>query len=52
MFRLVIAILCLAFHLSSTHAQTDSASVFSEQRPLVFECSRSLWPYTFLNDKG
>ena len=52
MFRPVIAILCLAFHLSSTHAQTDSASVFSEQRPLVFECSKSLWPYTFMNDEG
>lgn len=52
MFRLLIILLCIAIYAPGASAQTDSTKVFSEQRPLVFEGSQSLWPYSFLNDDG
>lgn len=33
-------------------AQGDLSKVYTEERPLVYEDSWDLWPYSFLNDKG
>ena len=44
----------MAFHCccSTTLAQSDSARVFTTERPLIYEDAWDLWPYVFLNENG
>lgn len=51
MNRLLI-ILLLSLLTTHVSAQSDSALIFTPTNPLVFEDSESIWPYTYLNDKG
>ena len=47
------ALMILSFaYLFAAHAQTDTARVYNEEHPLVYEDSWDLWPYSFLNDNG
>jgi len=52
MVRLLITILCYSLLIANVSAQPDSAIIYTEERPLVFEDSESIWPYSFLNDEG
>ena len=52
MIRLLITILCLSLLSSNGSAQSDSTIVYTEERPLVFEDSESIWPFSYLNEKG
>ena len=52
MNRFWIIILCFTQLTANVSAQSDSVQTYSAERPLVFEDSESIWPYTFLNDKG
>ena len=52
MVRLLIIVLCFMVYAPNASAQTDSTKVFTEQNPLVFESSSTLWPYSFLNDNN
>ena len=36
----------------TAQAQKDSTTVFTVERPLVYEDAWDLWPYTFLNENG
>ena len=33
-------------------AQTNSANIFTDDHPLVYEDAWDLWPYSFLNEEG
>ena len=37
---------------ANVYSQSDSVGVYSEERPLVFEDSESIWPYSYLNEDG
>ena len=52
MNRFWIIILCFTLLTANVSAQSDSARVYSDERPLVFEDSESIWPYSYLNEKG
>lgn len=52
MGRLLITILCFSLLTVNVSAQSDSVITYTEDRPLVFEDSESIWPFSFLNDKG
>ena len=49
---LVLGIGCWMMAPMAAHAQKDSTTVFSVERPLVYEDAWDLWPYTFLNENG
>ena len=38
--------------ISNVSAQTDSAQVYPVEKALIIEDSESIWPYSFLNEKG
>lgn len=44
--------LCFQLFVLSILAQKDSARVYTEEHPLVYEDSWDLWPYSYLNDLG
>ena len=52
----IIKVLAILFALnlptSTAFAQNDTTTVFSVERPLVYEDAWDLWPYTFLNENG
>ncbi len=48
----LLLILCFLFLVLSIQAQKDSARVYTEEHPLVYEDSWDLWPYSYLNDLG
>ena len=52
MTRLLITILGFSLLTANVSAQSDSVITYTEERPLVFEDSESIWPFSFLNDKG
>ena len=52
MSRFWIIILCFTLLTANVSAQSDSVRVYSAERPLVFEDSESIWPYSYLNDNG
>ena len=52
MNRFWIILLCFTLLTANVSAQSDSALIYSAERPLVFEDSESIWPYTYLNDNG
>lgn len=52
MIRLLTIALFLALSTPRATAQNDSIRVFTEEHPLVFEDSKNLWPYSFLNEAG
>ena len=39
-------------YVPAQSAESDSARVYTEQNPLVYEDAWDLWPYAFLNDNG
>ena len=51
MNRLLIILLCTLL-ISNVSAQTDSAQVYPVEKTLIIEDSESIWPYSFLNEKG
>ena len=50
--RVVILLVSLCPTWLPATAQGDLSKVYTEERPLVYEDSWDLWPYSFLNDKG
>ena len=52
MIRQLTILFGLALCAISSYAQTDSARVYTEQQPLVYEDSWNYWPFAFLNDQG
>ena len=44
--------MCFTLLTANVSAQSDSVRVYSAERPLVFEDSESIWPYSYLNDNG
>lgn len=50
--RIVLLLLAIYVSAASLFAQSDTARVFSERSPLVYEDVWDLWPYSFLNDNG
>ena len=52
MNRFWIIILCFTLLTANVSAQSDSVLIYSAERPLVFEDSESIWPYSYLNDNG
>ena len=51
--RMLTVFLLFATSLSSVKAQRqDTLGIYTEERPLVYEDSWDLWPYSFLNDNG
>jgi PAS domain-containing protein len=52
MMNRLLIFLCLLLLSANVSAQTDSVRVYTDERPLVFEDSESIWPYSFLNEKG
>lgn len=52
MRKLLISFICLTLLTDTISAQTDSAKVYTKENPLVIEDSESIWPYSFLNEKG
>ena len=52
MLRQSIIFLFLAIYTQCLFAYPDSARVYTEQRPLVFEDSRNLWPYSYIDENG
>ena len=50
--RIVVLLVSLCPAWLSATAQGDLSKVYTEERPLVYEDSWDLWPYSFLNDKG
>ena len=48
----LLLLLFFYFSLLSSHAQTDSARVYTKENPLVYEDAWDLWPYSYLNDEG
>lgn len=52
MSRFWIIILCFTLLAANVSAQSDSARAYSAEKPLVFEDSESIWPYSYLNEKG
>ena len=51
MNRWLIILLCTLL-TSNVSAQTDSAQVYPVEKTLIIEDSESIWPYSFLNEKG
>ena len=52
MNRFWIIILSFTLLAANAYSQSDSVGVYSAERPLVFEDSESIWPYSYLNDNG
>ena len=52
MVRLLIIILCYALYAENLQAQTDYKRVYTEQKPLIFEDSEAIWPFSFINGAG
>ena len=50
--RIIVLLVSLCPAWLSAAAQGDLSKVYTEERPLVYEDSWDLWPYSFLNDKG
>ena len=51
--RILTVFILFATSLSSVKAQQqDTLGTYTEERPLVYEDSWDLWPYSFLNDNG
>lgn len=50
--RLSSLLLFALLSLASMAAKGDSARVYTEQNPLVYEDAWDLWPYAFFNDNG
>jgi len=51
-YRLTFITLACVLTLGHVQARQDSAIVYNEQRPLVYEDAWDLWPYVFLNENG
>ena len=49
--RLII-ILCFSLYAFNVSAHKGKTREYTKENPLVYEGSQSLWPYSFLNDKG
>lgn len=52
MNRFLIIFFCLSLLTVNVSAQSDSTQAYPVERPLVIEDSESIWPYSFLNEKG
>ena len=52
MLKALILLIVLNFSPLTAQAQNDSTTVFTVERPLVYEDAWDLWPYTFLNENG
>ena len=50
--RFWIIILSFILLTANVYSQSDSVGGYSAERPLVFEDSESIWPYSYLNDNG
>ena len=52
MLRLLVIILCFSLYANNASAQAEYARVYTEEKPLIFEDSEAIWPYSFINDAG
>ena len=50
--NILLTILLCTLLTINVSAQSDSAQVYPVERPLIIEDSESIWPYSFLNEKG
>jgi PAS domain S-box-containing protein len=50
--KAIILLFVLNLSPLAAQAQNDSTTVFSVERPLIYEDAWDLWPYTFLNENG
>jgi len=50
-YRLLMLLICI-LGIATVQAQEDSARIYTEQNPLIYEDSWDLWPYSYLNDNG
>ena len=57
-YRIYALLVACQLAIGSAHAQQqpeqtqDSAVVYTDKRPLVYEDAWDLWPYVFLNENG
>ena len=52
MVKVMILMFTLSLSPMTVHAEDDTTTMFSIERPLIYEDSWDLWPYTFLNENG
>jgi PAS domain-containing protein len=52
MRRLILIVISLSLLTLSTTAQSDTARVFTDDKPLVYVDADNLWPYSFINEHG
>lgn len=50
--KAIILLFTLNLSPLTAQAQNDTTTVFSVERPLIYEDAWDLWPYTFLNENG
>lgn len=52
MVRIITILVCMLLCPAGAFAQGDSARVFTDKSPLIYEDASNMWPYSFVNEEG